>query len=132
MDIDSATFLKQLEDCSLPPSQFNHIGHIFAGWSYLNEYPLDIAIEKTANSIQQLALSLGAKEKFHKTLTDAAVYIISARRQGNSDQDFKEFLSANEDLVKDFPKVIQTHYSKDLLGSIEAKTNYMKPDIMDF
>lgn len=132
MDIDSTTFLKQLEDCSLPPSQFNHVGHIFAGWSYLNKFPLDIAIEKTANSIQQLALSLGAKDKFNKTLTDAAVYIINVRKQNNPEQDFSDFLSANQDLVIDFSKVIQSHYSKGLLGSIEAKNSYKKPDIKDF
>lgn len=132
MDKNGNNFLLKLEECTLPLDQFDHVGHLYASWLYLKKFPLNIAVSKTAISIQRLALSVGARTKFHKTLTEAAVQIVYYRMQSDPGADFSDFLAANEDLVSDLPKVILNYYSEDRLQSEEAREVYLEPDLKQF
>jgi len=124
--MDENEFLKKFEDMTLPADKFNHKGHLWLGWLYIRDLKLGDAAKRLNNGIKMFAESLGAKEKFHLTLTTTFACAIKSRFK--EQETFEEFLEANEDLVQDALSIIQTHYSPKLLFSNEAKIHLVKPD----
>ena len=130
MQLSDSTFITQFENLSLNPENFNHIGHLRLCWLYLNQYELESAIEKTCTGIQLYATSLGAKEKFHRTITEFLVRMINDRNQMDPCSSFDVFLDKNEDLVTDALSLLEQYYSNDLLDSPAARISYLKPDLI--
>ncbi len=73
-------FFTQVRDCSLPPAQFNHLGHLRLAWICLQRYGLDDAVRVGCASIGAYAASLGAADKFHWTTTEALMRLLWAER----------------------------------------------------
>ncbi len=96
-------------------------------WLYLERYPLEQAISQVCGGIKVYAESLGAATKFHFTITDAIVRIMAARLQAQPS--WQAFLDDNADLVVNAMAVIGQHYSKDLLGSEQARLSVIEPDL---
>lgn len=122
-------FLFQFEQHTLPPEYFDHRGHLRLAWLYLCQYDVQQASALTATGIHGYASSLGAKDKFHYTLTEAIVQIMAARMQSGPGESLQEFLDANPDLVADFSGLLLQHYSGSLLFSDKAKTAWVEPDL---
>lgn len=119
-------FLTQFENLSLPADQFNHRGHLWLGWLYVRDLSLGEASNKLNQGIRAFAESLGAKGKFNLTLTTTFACAIKSRfKVGES---FEAFLLANPDLVASPMKIIETHYSSEVLNSDEAKVRLITPD----
>lgn len=127
--ITDETFLKQFESLTLDSKHFNHIGHIRLAWLYINQYGLDLAMEKTFVGIPAYAGSLGASDKFHATITDAIVRIIAKRMATGNEDTWQVFVEHNRDLVGDAVAIINQHYSQDLLDTEQARQEVMLPDI---
>ena len=132
MILTDREFIAQFEAKALHPQYFNHRGHLRLGWLYLTAYPLDEAITKTCSGIRDYATHLGAKNKFHTTLTVAAVQIVHERMMGSTVTSFDEFLEHNRDLMDDLPQLIDQHYSRELLFSEMARERYIEPDLQPF
>ncbi len=132
MKLDECIFIKELEDCTLPSEQFNHVGHLWTAWIYLKKFSLEEAISKTSESISRFAISAGATGKFHQTLTEATVIIISQRLSTAPNESFSDFLKMNNDLVENLRGVVLTHYSPELLDSSVARASFIQPDILGF
>lgn len=132
MSLPDVDFIAQFEQKILPSEDFNHIGHIRLAWLYLQQHELTDAIVKTTTGIQAYAIHLGAKDKFHHTITEALVHIIYNRSLKQANTHFSDFLLANQDLVNDAKAVIQQYYSAEVLTSIEAKKYFVKPDKLAF
>jgi len=127
--LDDITFINQFEMKTLNPTHFDHKGHIRLAWLYLNNHELEKAIDLTCNGIKAYAESLGAKGKFHLTITDALVRIMAQRIQKNPANNWEYFLLVNQDLVLNSLEVIKQFYSNEVLFSNEAKCSLVKPDI---
>lgn len=126
-DIDHQQFMHQIENCELNPRNFDHIGHLRLAWIYLNQHQLETAVQKTCKTIKTYAESLGEMEKFHLTLTDATVRIMSQRIL--KAEGFEVFLMRNQDLVQDLIGSLLRHYSSKVLFSCEAKKVRLSPDL---
>ncbi|AVP97169.1 hypothetical protein C7S18_08170 [Ahniella affigens] len=113
---------------SLSASDFDHRGHLRAAWLILGRQPRDQAIETICAGILQIATRLGAHSKFHRTLTEALVRIMDARRRQARDQDWPDFLAKNQDLLHNATQVLSRHYSDPLLQSTPARTMFVVPD----
>jgi len=129
MIINDGEFINQFENLSLDHKQFNHIGHLRISWLYLNNYKLEIAIDKVTSGISNYACSLGASDKFHHTLTEAVVRIMALRLKEYKKVSFSDFIAVNKDLVEELPSLIGRHYSCNVLNSDEARVNFVKPDL---
>ena len=132
MTMNHLEFLTAFEDHSLPPEQFDHIGHLRIAWLYLINNKLDEAIYKVTTGISSYATSLGATDKFQHTLTEAIVRIMAIRANNKCEVTFPDFLTNNPDLVENLPKVLNTYYSHDRLNSDLAKRTYLEPDRQPF
>lgn len=132
MTISDTTFLEKFEDQTLSPDYFNHSGHLRLAWLYLTKYPLETAIDKVTKGISAYANSLGAKDKFQHTLTEATVRIMASRLKQSNESSLDEYLDNNSDLIEDLWQVISDHYSKERLTSDKAKASFVEPDLKPF
>ena len=132
MAITNEIFLEQFENLTLNPELFDHSGHLRLAWLYLNEYPLEIAIEKVTTGISTYASSLGATEKFQHTLTEAIVRIMANRLNSCKENSFEGYLVINRDIVDDIGSVVKVHYSDERLNSDSARASFVPPDLLPF
>lgn len=129
MLLSDKDFQYQFEQKTLDPKYFNNVGHLRIAWIYINQSSLDSAIEQITTGIQAYANSLGAKDKFHYTLTEATVRLMQQRIERENSQSFEGFLSENPDMVSDLRSLINTYYSEGLLSSSVAKHSFVEPDL---
>lgn len=127
--LTDSQFLTQFENHSLDPIHFKHRGHIRLAWLYLTMYDFSKAVEKTCTGIKYYALSLGASDKFNKTITVAIMQIIYSRLQGLNDNSWQGFATSNADILDDALSLLLEHYSAQRLFSQSAKTTFIAPDI---
>ena len=127
--LDDATFLARFENQSLSPIHFNHVGHLRLAWLYLAKWSTDEAIARICTGIQAYATSLGAKDKFHCTVTVAIVQIMAVREAASETSSWQLFLAQNPDLVEDAIGVLTQYYSRELLFSDAARLALVEPDL---
>lgn len=127
-NLSDAEFQQQFEDKTLDPDEFNHKGHLRIAWLYLSQQPLAQAVNSVCAGIKAYAESLGAKDKFHHTLTEATVRLISERMDSGKYRYFYEFLKNNLDLITELKQLIANQYSEELLNSERARNEYVEPD----
>ena len=96
--ISDTDFLSQFENQSLDHVHFDRLGHMRVAWLYLNAQDLDSAIHSTCTGIKAYAESLGAKNKFHYTITYALVRVIATRIQALKDCSWKSFIKQSNEL----------------------------------
>lgn len=129
--ISDAEFVKQFENQTLNPDYFSHLGHLRLAWLYLQRYDLETAITTISTGLQTYAESLEVYDKFHVTITDAIMRIISKRIEGMEEKTWQLFLEVNSDLVDDALSVLYQYFSKDRLLSDEARLSLIKPDLKE-
>lgn len=131
-DDDSALaddeFLARFLDASLPPSAFDHRGHLRAAWLCLQRQPLETAVATVCAGIAALAARLGAAAKYHRTLTEALVRLMHARGAAAPGAGFDAFLAAQPGLVADARALLARHYSPERLADERARTEFLAPD----
>lgn len=106
-------FFARLCDCSLAPSEFNHLGHIRLAAICLRRHAVDEAIGQACAIIRAYAASLGAAGKFHWTVTEALMRL----------------MLPDGALAGDARALLARHYSAPLLASAQAKDHFVAPDL---
>lgn len=119
-------FLQQFENCTLPPEEMRHRGHIRLAWLYLLSLPLDQAVLKVTHGILRYATSLGAVHIYNETLTRLWVYLVYQAMDG-SVSSFEQFIEKNAFLLdKNLPS---HYYTPALLESESARKAWVEPDL---
>ncbi len=129
--LNDANFIKQFEQLTLPPEQFSHTGHIRLAWLYLSNNKREEAIEKAKRGIKAYAESLGAKDKYHTTITHYLVKEIADRQALQPAESWQSFITQNGDLELDAISVLLQYFSKHRLFSDKARVELIKPDKKD-
>ena len=122
-------FLLAFNNCSAPPSAFNHLGHLRIGWIHLQRYPLEVAVKLACDGIERFANHHGASEKYNRTLSEALLRIMASRGATDKNKTWGVFLDENPDIVNDAFGLIGKYYSKDYVMSPMAKKVFMSPDL---
>ena len=131
-DLSDTEFLEALERCSLPKEYFNHEAHLRLAWLILQEYGLDRALWQVPRYIKNYVRHLGATDKYHHTLTVAAVYMIHSLRAVKDVKDFDDLLQSFPKLKSDFKSLVFRHYSQDRFNHHLARSQYISPDLIAF
>lgn len=118
--------------CDLPPSDFTHLAHLRLAWLRLNQDQLGKAVIAVQDDILRYVEFLGVKEKYNRTLTIAAVYIVHRRMESSDAADFHSFMTSNSDLASDFKNLIMRHYKTDIFTSENAKSEFLEPELSPF
>ncbi|MBI1278397.1 MAG: hypothetical protein GC179_09740 [Anaerolineaceae bacterium] len=127
--MDDQAFLRAFEDGTLTPAEFSHRGHIRMAWLYLRAYGWDDGLTRIREGIQKFAGRLGASNKYHETITvfwaRVVHHMISDQPQIGS---FEEFLAIFPQILDS--RLIQQHYSANLLRSPLARQQWVEPDLL--
>ncbi|MDW3645848.1 MAG: hypothetical protein R8P61_02145 [Bacteroidia bacterium] len=130
--LSDSEFLQQFKDCSLAPAVFSHEAHLRLAWLNIYQEGMEKAEKGIQDQIENFVAHVGAKDKYHKTLTIVAIKAVGHFMEKSATDNFSDFLAENLQLKKDFKSLINSHYSFDIFSSKEAKTSYIKPDLVPF
>ena len=127
-DMSDEQFLAAFLDSSMPPSGFDHLGHLRATWLLLQRRPLETAVEETCDAIARLAARLGVPGKYNRTLSEALVRLMAHGGGADPALSWAGFLAANAELKDDALGVLARHYSDQTLTSPAARERFVPPD----
>lgn len=125
-------FESQFSNCSLNESLFNHEAHIRLAWIHITKYGIEQALINVDNQLFNYVLSLGAGDKYNKTMTIAAVKAVNHFIQKSNSDNFKDFISEFPRLNNNFKELLSHHYSIDIINSEIAKSSFLEPNLLPF
>ena len=125
-------FLQGFTNCTLPGEVFSHEAHLRLAWLYLREHSNDKAEYLIQDQLKKYVASLGAEDKYHSTLTVAAIKIVHHFMSRSKAQNFKDFIAKFPRLKTGFKDLVGSHYGFDIYSSEEARKTYLKPDLLPF
>ena len=122
-------FLADFEDCRMTAAEFGHREHVRVAYIYLSLHPFEIARTRIENGLRQLLAHFGAPPaKYHETLTRAWLLAVQHFLQASGPTTGSaQFLHQNAALLA--KEIMETHYTKDRLGSEEARRHFVEPDL---
>ncbi|CAM1343436.1 hypothetical protein [Tenacibaculum amylolyticum] len=131
-DMTDAKFENQFQNCTLNPQLFSHEAHLRLAWIHIKKYGVTIAEQNIQNQLQDFVKHVGATDKYHTTLTIAAIRMVNHYIQQSKAKDFQEFIKEFPELNNSFKALINSHYSYDIFSSEEAKSVFLEPDKVPF
>lgn len=125
-------FESLFQNKTFDPKDFSHEAHLRLAWIHVYKYGIDKGIQNVSSQILGYAESLGAKEKYNKTLTIAAVRAVFHFMLKSKSSNFRDFIQEFPRLKSHFKDLIKTHYGIDIFTSELAKNTYVEPDLVPF
>jgi len=104
---------------------FTHRHHLELAFYLLKRYDFFEATHLFARAIRVLVEAVGARDKFHCTITLAHLAIVAERMSSNAYPDFESFLINNQDLLN--KKLLHQWYSARQLNSTTARKIFVLP-----
>ncbi|NER16460.1 hypothetical protein [Spongiivirga citrea] len=125
-------FERYFENCLMKPAEFTHSAHLRLAYIHITKYGIDKALKNIETQLQVFVDFAGAKEKYHKTLTNAAVQAVYHHMKKAQSTTYIDFLEEFPALQYNFKELINSHYSFDIFNSAEARTKFILPDLQPF
>jgi len=130
--ISDKEFEKLFETCKLDPTIFTHEAHLRLAWIHISRYGLEQAENNIKLQLKNFVASVGATDKYNKTLTIVAIRAVNHFRSKSKSNDFKNYIAEFPKLKTDFKSLINSHYSINIFSSQKSKTEFIKPDLIPF
>jgi hypothetical protein len=119
-------FLRALESCTLPESEFGHRAHVRTGYLYLKKSNFAEALVQMRRSICAYATHLGKPDRYHETITIAYLALIQqCIVERGEDGDWATFAQSNPELFN--PELLSNFYDRDVLESTLARRLFLLP-----
>ena len=125
-------FESQFSNCTLDSSIFNHEAHIRLAWIHIDKYGIEQALINVDSQLYSYVCSLGAEDKYNKTVTIAAVKAVYHFMQKSNSNNFKDFILEHPRLKTNFKELLDKHYSIDIFNSDIAKSSFLEPNLLPF
>ena len=130
--MDDATLLAQFEDTTLPMELWDHRQHVKVAYLYLLQHPFDEAVSCMRQSLQAYNAAQNVPDSltrgYHETLTQAWMRLVHVTLQVYGRCDTADvFVDANSQLLS--KRALLFFYSRDRLLSVEAKREFVPPDL---
>ena len=121
-----AEFLGALESCALPESEFNHAGHVRAGYLYLQQAGFAAALGRLSCAIRAYARHHGQPNRYHETMTVAYLALIQQHMAERGDGGgWDRFARANPELFE--AGLLAQFYARAELDSPLARRVFLLP-----
>jgi hypothetical protein len=119
-------FLRALESCTLPESQFGHAAHVRAAYLYLGQADFAGALDRIRRAIRNYATHHGKPDRYHETITVAYLALIQQHicERGMSDG-WESFTRENSELLD--PDLLTQFYSREQIESAIARKTFLLP-----
>jgi len=125
-------FEEEFKNCKLDPALFNHEAHLRLAWIHVTKYGEAKAIENITGQLYAYVVSLGAIDKYNKTLTIAAIKAVNHFIGRSGADNFAEFIQQFPRLKFNFKELMGFHYGINIFNSEIAKQHYLEPDLLPF
>lgn len=132
MELTDAEFEAQFRNCEFEAGQFSHEAHIRLAWIHIRKYGPAQAEENIQKQLRAFTEHLGETEKYHLTVTVAAVRIVAHFASQSKSNAFKDFIAEFPRLKTDFKALLQQHYGFDIFASDLARSTFIEPDLLAF
>lgn len=143
--LSDRAFLEQFANQTLPPEWFSHEAHLRLAFLHIRNRGVEKAIDTVRTQLKAYVAHLGATDKYHETLTVAAVRAVYhfMRREGmtlpdsrlpdqSTLEDFLTLLHRHPRLRTSFRDLMFAHYRTDIFSSAFAKKEYLEPELLPF
>jgi hypothetical protein len=131
-ELSDDLFEEQFQNCQLNSALFNHEAHLRLAWIHVTKYGVEKAIENITSQLFLFVISLGAINKYNKTLTVAAIKAVNHFINKSDADNFPDFIQQFPRLKFNFKELMRFHYKIDIFNSETAKQNYLEPDLLPF
>lgn len=133
--MDDETFLREFETGRLPKEQWHHQQHIMVAYLYLCRYPFQVAMDRMRERIKALNAAHQVPEHqtsgYHETMTQAWMRLVAATlKQYGPAESAEAFYLEHPELAG--KKVLRLFYSREQIMSLQAKGEYVEPDLTSF
>jgi hypothetical protein len=119
-------FLRALEECALPESDFGHEAHVRAAYLYLLSGEFAGALGRMRRAIRNYARHLGNADRYHETITVAYVALIQQHVAERGDGGtWEKFKHENPDLLR--PGLLLQYYPARQLNCELARRVFLLP-----
>lgn len=81
-------FKEAIDSCTLVPKLFSHEAHLRFAWLMIKDHGPEKAVDEVCDQIFKFVDNIGATDKFHKTLTVAAVKVVNHFMEKSSGENF--------------------------------------------
>jgi hypothetical protein len=121
-----AEFLRALERCALPESEFGHRAHVRAAYLYLQAGGFAAALARLRRAIRNYARHLGKAHRYHETITVAYLALIQQHVCERGDGGcWENFALENAELLQ--PGLLLRYYPQAQLDSELARRVFLLP-----
>lgn len=120
--------IRSFESLTLDPADFPHSEHVRLAFAYLQRFDLIESLRRYRNGLLRLTTSLGARDKYHDTVTCGMVVIIHERMASRAEPcDWETFRKENPDLLRWRDGAFFEYYGEDVLESEVARRTFVLP-----
>lgn len=116
-----------ISDLLGPSGEFGHREHIRLAWRELRVHERNEALDRIEASIRLVAAAHGAPGKYHRTITEAWVALVSHHLDEAPSLGFDEFLERFPALLDG--GLLGRHFSRELLAAPAAREGSVAPDL---
>ncbi len=131
-ELTDSVFEHQFASAQLDAFLFTHVAHLRLAYIHIKNYGLEPAIANISHQLYRYVITLGAEEKFNKTLTVAAIKAVYHFMQRSETDNFSEFILEFPRLKNNFKELMAAHYEVDIYNSPFAKKMFLEPDLLPF
>jgi hypothetical protein len=125
-------FENQFEKCLLDPELFSHEAHLRLAWIHIRKSGFEQALKNVREQLKNFTRHVGAEDKYHETVTVAAVKAVYHFMLKSEKEDFPSFIKENIRLKTHFKELLAQHYQEDIFQSKRARKEYVEPDLLAF
>jgi len=121
--------VRRFENCSYSPEEFVHARHLTVATWYFAEFPGEVAREKMRSALKKFIAHYG-KNGYHQTITEFWLRLVEkAVRKSHAQND--DIVALANNLVANLKNkdLIYEYFSRERLGSQEAKARWIEPDL---
>ncbi len=130
--LTDAQFELQFATGTLHDIPFTHEAHLRLAWIHLHKYGEERAIEQVCNQLKRYVKVAGAEDKYHHTLTVAAIKTVHHFMQKATSTTFKGLVEEFPRLNNNFKELLNSHYGFNIFASERAKKEFVAPDLMPY
>ena len=126
------SILNFLINCTLSTSIFSHEAHLRLAWINIDKYGIENAEINIQNQLKKYVNFIGAEDKYNTTLTIAAIKAVYHFMLKSESDNFRDLIAEFPTLKYNFKELMAFHYGFDIYTSVDAKKEYLAPDLLPF
>jgi hypothetical protein len=130
--LDNDAFELAFANKEFRPGWFTHEAHIRLAFIHIKKYGYTRALSNIREQIRGFAENLGIYDKYHDTVTVAAVIMTAEAMENTKHSSFQLFIEHDGAYLLNFKDLLNEYYSYNLFKDQKSRTHWVAPDKRSF